>query len=191
MPGARDVAGRRYALALMDIARQHGTIDRWVDVVDTLAAMTSDPAYVAALQGDGMTDDRFEAILRQVLPDIAPVELNLFRLLRRKHRLALGPSIASYFRELRDEERHIVRAAVTTAVPLDEERVVAIRDAIARRTGGTVELEAHVDESLIGGMMLRIGDQLVDGSTRTRLRQMRQLLAEGGPLTRGAARAAS
>ena len=176
----RDIAGRRYALAAMDIARASGTFESWREAIEGLAALTQSPEFVAALQSDGMTDERFAAIVRQVVPGISDVQLNLFRLLRRKGRLALGPSIASYFAELLDQERGIVRARVRTAVPLDDAQREAIRERLAAETGRTVELETEVDPSIIGGAILQVGDQLIDGSTRRRLQRLRQELVTAG-----------
>ena len=103
---ARDVAGRRYALAIMAfLDDDESTADAWTEAVDALEALTSEGSYVAALQSDGMTDEQFQEIVRRVVPDIGEMQLNLLRLLRRKNRLALGPSIASYYRELLDERR--------------------------------------------------------------------------------------
>lgn len=176
---ARDIAGRRYALALAEIARGDQSFGRWAEVVDGLEALTSETSFVNALQGDGMTDERFQEIVRQVVPSIEPKEMNLFRLLRRKNRLALGPSIASYFHEIWDDERGIERATVRTAVPLDDPTRDRIREQIAQRTGKTIEMETEVDPSLIGGAVIRIGDRLIDGSTRSRLRQLRGRLQQG------------
>ena len=176
---ARDVAGRRYALAVVEIARAQRTFEHWAAAVDGLESLTQQSQFVSALQADGMTDARFAAIIRQVVPDIAPVELNLFRLLRRKSRLALGASIASYFRELWDEERGIERAVVRTAVPLGDVERVAIAQRLARDSGKQVALEAEVDPTILGGVVIRIGDRLVDGSTRTRLRALRERLQQG------------
>src|SRR5437762_13936743 len=92
----RDVAGRRYALAIRELARGDNSFDRWAAALDGLESLTQTPQFVAVLQSDGMTDERFQQIVRQVVPEIRPAELNLFRLLRRKSRLALGPSINSY-----------------------------------------------------------------------------------------------
>jgi F-type H+-transporting ATPase subunit delta len=176
---ARDIAGRRYALAIAEIARADQSFARWAEVVDGLAALTAEQRFVNALQGDGMTDERFQDVVRQVVPGIEQREMNLFRLLRRKNRLALGPSIASYFHEIWDEERGIERATVRTAVPLDDPTRDRIREQLAQQTGKTIEMDTEVDPSLIGGAVIRIGDRLIDGSTRTRLRQLRGRLQQG------------
>lgn len=176
MPAPRDIAGRRYALALIAIARDDRDFDAWSDAIEALADLTSQRAFVEALQADGMTDDRFQSIVRRVLPGVGQKQLNFFRLLRQKNRLALGASIASFFRELLDEERGIVRAEATSAIALDEGQRQRLLDKLARDTGKQVALEAHVDPALLGGLIVRIGDRMVDGSTRNRLRSLRNQL---------------
>lgn len=176
MAATRDVAGRRYALAILEIARADGSIDAWVEAAAALEALTAERRFVEALQGDGMTDERFAAIVRQVLPGAGEKQLNLFRLLRRKGRLALGPSIASYVRELVDDERGVVRALVTSAVELAEEQARRVQERVAAGTGREVHVETQVDPSILGGLTIRIGDQLLDGSTRTRLHNLRSQL---------------
>ena len=176
MAETRDVAGRRYAAAVLEIAREERSLDGWVEVVEALGMLTAEPAYVAALQADGMTDARFQAIVRRVAPAATPAQVNLFRLLRRKSRLGLGPSIASFFRELVDEERGVARAMVTTAVDLDGERRVQLERRLGEQTGRRVTVETRVDPAIIGGLVVRIGDRLLDGSTRTRLRHLRTQL---------------
>ena len=176
MAATRDVAGRRYAAAALAIAREERNLDGWVAAVEALESLTQRPEFVAALQGDGMTDERFQAIVRRVAPAVTPVQMNLFRLLRRKARLGLGPDIASFFRELVDEERVIARAVVTSAVELDDERRTALERRLAEQTGKQVTVETQVDPSILGGLIVRIGDRLVDGSTRARLRALRTQL---------------
>ena len=180
MAEARDVAGRRYALAIMAfVAEDEASAPAWSAAVDGLEALTSEPSYVAALQGDGMTDEQFQAIVRRVVPDIGQSQLNLLRLLRRKKRLALGASIGSYFRELLDDRRGVARAQVRTAVAIDDERRHWFSEQLAQLTGRSVELETEVDPEIIGGAVIRIGDRLIDGSTRARLRSLRQRLEQG------------
>jgi F-type H+-transporting ATPase subunit delta len=176
VPAPRDIAGRRYALALLAIARDDGDFDAWSETIDALEALTAQRAYVEALQADGMTDAQFQAIVRRVQPAIGAKQLNFLRLLRRKSRLALGASIASFFRELLDEERGVLRAEVTSAVALDEEQRRRLAEKLARDTGKQVQLETRVDQALLGGLVVRIGDRMVDGSTRSRLRSLRTQL---------------
>jgi F-type H+-transporting ATPase subunit delta len=173
MAGTRDVAGARYAAAVLAIAREEGNLDSWAAAVRALGELTAQPAFVQALQGDGMTDEKFQTVVRQVAPGITQMQLNLFRLLRRKSRLALGPSVASFFQDLLDEERGVARAVVTTAVDLDADRRAQLEQRLSAQTGKQVSVEAHVDPSILGGVVVRIGDRLLDGSTRTRLRHLR------------------
>ena len=140
----RDIAGRRYAIAIAELASERGESAQWDEAVDALDALTSSAAFVAALQSEQTSDDRLQSIVREAAPGIGQSQLNLFRLLRRKGRLVLGSSIASYYRELRDEEREIVRAEVRTAVALDDERRQAIVNRIREWTGKQVEIEAEI-----------------------------------------------
>ena len=176
MAGTRDVAGRRYATAVLALAREEGNLDSWVTALEGLESLTSRPEFVAALQADGMTDEKFQTIVQRVVPDVTPTQLNLFRLLRRKSRLGLGPDIASFFRELVDEERGVARAVVTTAVELEPDRLAQLEQRLAEQTGKRVTVETQVDPSILGGMVVRIGDRLLDGSTRARLRSLRTQL---------------
>lgn len=178
MAAPRDIAGRRYALAIAELASEHGDPEQWDEAVEALDALTATSAYVDALQGERSDDDRLQAVVREVVPGIGQLQLNLFRLLRQKARLALGPSIASYYRELRDEQRGVVRAEVRTAVELDDEQREAIASRLQQWTGQDVEIEAEVDPALLGGAVIRIGDRLIDGSTRGRLRGLREHLVQ-------------
>lgn len=172
----RDTAGRRYAAAILEIANADGDAPSWLAAVEALESLTSESRFVEALQADGMTDQRFDAVVLRVAPGLNAKQMNLFRLLRRKGRLGLGPSVASYFREMLDAERGVLRAVVTTAVELDDARREAVVRRIAEQTGRSVEVETRVDPSILGGMVVRIGDYLVDGSSRARLRSLRSQL---------------
>ncbi len=176
--GTRDVAGRRYAVAVLELAREKGNLDSWVEAVEALESLTSRSEFVAALLADGMTDENFQGIVRRVMPTVLPVHMNLFRLLRRKARLGLGADIASFFRELVDQERGVARALVTSAVEMEPERRLQLEHRLAEQTGCTVVLETRVDPRILGGLIVRIGDRMVDGSTRARLRGLRAHLEQ-------------
>ena len=74
----------------------------------------------------------------------------------------------------------MARAVAVTAVELDEDRRDALVRRLSEQTGKTIELEVEVDRDLIGGAVIRIGDQMIDGSTRRRLRQLREQLMQAG-----------
>ena len=75
MSGTRDVAGRRYASAILEIARDSNTLDSWSEAVEGLGALTAQPGYSEALQGDGMTDEAFQSIVKRVIPDISTEQM--------------------------------------------------------------------------------------------------------------------
>ncbi len=178
MSGTRDVAGRRYAVAVLGIAKSSGELDKWQEAIENLDVLTGNPSYVEILQGDGMTDDTFQNIVRRVMPDISANQINLFRLLRRKNRLALGPSIQSFFKELLDDEQNVARATVTSAVPLDESQTVEIADKLSTAMGKKIIVETKLDSSIIGGLVIRVGDRLIDASTRGQLGSLRTHIAK-------------
>ncbi len=175
----RDVAGRRYAVASADLARKHGDWEVWALSLEAFAQLTAEAGYVSVLAAEALDDERFQEIVRDAVPQAERLQMNLFSLLRRKRRLALGPSITSYFGEMWDAERGVVRAELRTAVAIVEEQRQQIATDLSRRSGGTVELTAKVDPALLGGAVVRIGDRLIDGSTRTRLRALRAQLVAG------------
>ena len=177
MSGTRDVAGRRYATAILEIARDSNTLDSWSEAVEGLGGLTAQPGYSEALQSDGMTDEAFQSIVKRVIPDISTEQMNLFRLLRRKNRLILGPSIQSFFQELVDEERNIARAMVTSAVELDGTQADDIAGKLSDALGKNIIIETRVDESIIGGLVIRVGDQLIDASTRGQLSALKSHIA--------------
>ncbi len=131
---------------------------------------------------DGATIDRVPLDRRlefvdRVL-DVAPGVRNLAKLLVVKRRVPLGPRVAELFARLADEQEGVIEAEVATAAELTPELRERIERALVQGLGGrSVRLSHRVDPSLLGGIVIRVGDKLVDGSVRTRLRLLRQHLA--------------
>ena len=118
-----------------------------------------------------------QALVDRSLAGVDPLVLNLARLLVRRRRTSLGPQIAQAFQELIDEAKGISHATVTSAVPLTDEDRAAVQRRLIDITGGPVVLETHVDENILGGLVVRIGDRLIDGSTKSRLLALKRKLA--------------
>ncbi|MGI8551182.1 MAG: ATP synthase F1 subunit delta, partial [Dehalococcoidia bacterium] len=118
-----------------------------------------------------------EALIDTGLADVGPEVRNLGRLLVTRGRANLAVQILSIYSERLDQARGIVHARITTAVPLSPEEEAAVRERLLRLTGQQVSIETAVDPAIIGGIIVRIGDQLIDGSARARLQQLKRRLA--------------
>ncbi|HET6281334.1 MAG TPA: ATP synthase F1 subunit delta, partial [Polyangia bacterium] len=118
------------------------------------------------------------AILEKILPRLAPTtEVQRFvLLLLDRRRITALPAIARAFGELVDQHAGRVRAAVVSAQPLGPGELDRIRRSLERRTGKTVVIEPSVDPTLIGGVVARVGDLVLDGSVRTQLALLREKL---------------
>ena len=114
--------------------------------------------------------------MERALAGVDPLVLNLARLLVRRRRTSLGSQIAEAFQELIDHAKGISHATVTSAVALSPDDKRAVDQKLREITGGEVILDTQVDEGILGGLVFRIGDHLIDGSTRSRLIALKQRL---------------
>jgi F-type H+-transporting ATPase subunit delta len=174
----RQIAARRYAEAAFQIAREQGTEERWLEGLSLMAAVFSDPEVVRVMQEARISTADKTGLAERALEGVDPLALNLARLLVHRGRTALAPQIAEAFREVVDAERGIAHAVVTTAVPLSEAEARAVNEKLREISGKQVVVETRVDEGIIGGLVARIGDKLIDGSTRSRLAALKRRLQE-------------
>jgi F-type H+-transporting ATPase subunit delta len=117
------------------------------------------------------------ALIERLLKSRVPEGVvKLAALLARKGRVDRLPAVAAEYRRLLDRRRGIVEARVTSAAPLSGDETEQLRDWVTRLTGRTVDLDVGVDEALIGGLTIRVGDTLLDASVRGRLERLRNQL---------------
>jgi F-type H+-transporting ATPase subunit delta len=105
--------------------------------------------------------------------------VNLVCLLVRRGRIEELPEVAAEFRHMLNEQRGTVDAVARTARPLTEEETAMLQEKVAQMTGRSVHLDVELDESLIGGLTVRVGDTLYDASVRGRLERLRERLVAG------------
>ena len=170
-------AARRYAEAAYLIAREGLREDEWRDGLQAIAALFGDPTAQRFFANSGVPVAPKSQLLEKALTGLPPDILNLARLLLRRQRTRLAPQIAQAYQEILDKENGVAHATVTSAVPLTPDELREVQQKVQEMTGGTVILQTEVDESIIGGLIVRIGDRLIDGSTRSRLLALRQRLA--------------
>ncbi|HEY5475329.1 MAG TPA: ATP synthase F1 subunit delta [Tepidiformaceae bacterium] len=168
-------AAKRYAQAAFDIALQANTIAAWRADLDDIAKVLAESGAAALLADQRVPLDRRLAMVDRTL-DVQPLALNLAKLLVSKGRSLDARWVTESFNRMADSQEGIVHARVTTAVDLSAEELDGIRRQLSERLGKTVVAEAVVDPSIIGGLVVQVGDRLVDGSVTTRLKSLRREL---------------
>jgi F-type H+-transporting ATPase subunit delta len=176
-------AALRYARALLDVAvKEKGDLQA---IERELAAFvdlfTEHPALAKVLLNPAVPVPRKRAAVADVLGLVKPTPMlaKLIALLADRDRLVLLPYLLAAYRDRLLEHQNVVRAEVTTAVPLGADQTQAIQRGLAQMTGRTVMLAAKVDPAIIGGVVARIGSTVYDGSITTQLQKMKQRLVEG------------
>jgi F-type H+-transporting ATPase subunit delta len=122
---------------------------------------------------------RLDLAVAAIGPDVSRPVLNLIILLLRRGRIELLPRVAQEFARLDDLRNHVIHATAISAAPMGTDEVRALTARLERLTGGSVELATDVDPSILGGVVVRLGDRLIDGSVRGRLERLRSKLASG------------
>jgi F-type H+-transporting ATPase subunit delta len=173
-------SARRYAEAAFEIADRDSTLEQWLKELE-LAAGTLAQEEVAKLLANPALPIavRAEAIQRALGGQLSDKARNLVLLLLRRGRIDLLPSVAREFRGLYEKRQGIVRATVISATPLGEDDQRALRQKLGQMAHGQVEMTLEVDPSILGGVIVRLGDRMIDGSVRGRLERLRTRLAAG------------
>jgi F-type H+-transporting ATPase subunit delta len=173
-------AARRYAEAAFELALAADSLDAWAKDLPTAAQLVGDERVARVVDDPSRPIAERRVILDRLLKRrVKPRALNLVGLLSERRRLDLLPAIAREYDQLLKRHRGIVTAVVTSAVPLTKDESKALVERLREMTGATVELEPRVDEGLIGGLTVRIGDRLLDASVRGRLERLRDQLIAG------------
>jgi F-type H+-transporting ATPase subunit delta len=169
--------GRRYAEAAFQLAERDGTVEQWLDQLERVAEATADPETIRRLEDPAVPFEvRRDALLGAVGDDALPALRNLLVLILRRRRLEQLGRIGREFRRLYNRREGITEATAVSATELDDADLRAVRERVERIAGGRVQLNVEVDPSLIGGIQLRLGDLLIDGSVRGRLERLRNEL---------------
>jgi len=161
---------RRYAAAIFDIALKQGTIDRTLSDVEGIAQVFGDRKLSFLLREPKIPAKRKETAVRQALASrVLPTSLNLALLVIQRELVEVMPNIASELKRMVMDYKNEAVAQVTTATRMDDAEQKLIKQALEDRTHKTILMETRVDPSILGGVIARVGDQLIDGSVRTRL----------------------
>jgi F-type H+-transporting ATPase subunit delta len=176
----RGAAARRYAQAVFDLAKQQGTLEQWRKDLALLNQLFGNEGVVSALEDPRTSQDAKHKLAEGLLGKqrVQPMAANLVRLLVERNRVHLMPRLVEAFDRMYNKEMGIIIAEVTTAVPLDQAHQSQVAKHLATLTGArTVDLRVKVDPSILGGIVARIGDELIDASVATRLSELAQRIS--------------
>jgi F-type H+-transporting ATPase subunit delta len=173
-------AARRYAEAAFELAVRDKAVDAWAEGLDMAAQIASDDRIRAFLDSPAAPLAERLALIDRVLDGKAPESVaRLVKLLATRRAVDRLPAILAEYRRLVNRDRGVVEALVTSAAPLTANETEALKTKVAAMTDRTVDLRVQVDDSLIGGLTVRIGDTLYDASVRGRLERLREQLVSG------------
>ena len=174
---------RNYAEALLALARKAGDLQAWGRLIDDVAsAVERDDRLRRVLEAPQISADAKNAVLAKAYEDRAPrLFLRYLQRLVMNRRQMLIPEIANEYRDLVDEAEGRVHAQVTVAKPVDDAERAAIARQLSHTIGKPVVPQVRVNPNIMGGIIVRIGDRVMDGSVRKRLGILRsRMLARAG-----------
>ena len=167
-----------YARSLFQVAAEHGILDeirvQLAEFVDALAA--SRDLQVFFFSPYFSSQEKKEGVHR-VIEGADERFVRFLELLAEKHRMPVAFRIRRVFEEMYAEENRMLEASITSAVEIDDDVVKQIGERIEEQTGRRVELTSHVDPDLLGGLVIRVGNTVMDASVRNRLERLRKNMA--------------
>jgi F-type H+-transporting ATPase subunit delta len=173
---------RQYAEAFVNAAAGGGDAEGAIEDLEAVEneALKKHPKFQQLLSSAQVSSAEKDRILQQVFEGrVEDVVLRFLRVLNRHGRLSLLSSLGSEARRVWDRRHHRIPVFIRTAVPLDPAQESSLRDRVARMISATPILHVSTDPSLIGGLVVQVGDQVCDASVRNRLEQLRHRLIEG------------
>lgn len=170
---------RRYAAALFDVTKGNHTLDAAQAGLAAVVALVNGLPELATVFASGAVPLAKKRALADALLAKMDVPKEIHRLIAAlgdRDRLGLLADVAAAFDARVRQERHILQANVTTAVPLSAERSAALASSLGKALGGTVTIDAHVDPSILGGVVARVGSLVFDGSVTRQLERLKTAL---------------
>ena len=167
-----------YARSLFEVAKEQDKLDELRGQLGEFADALNDnrDLQIFLFSPYFSTEEKKEGLHRAVT-NADPIFMNFLEALLERHRMPAIFRIRAQFDELWEDEHQLLPVEVTSAVELDERTVAQIGERIGEQTGRKVELSAHVDPDILGGIVLRVGNSVLDASIRNRLNQLRRQVA--------------
>jgi F-type H+-transporting ATPase subunit delta len=169
---------RRYALALYDIAERKGKVDEYIENIrEIVELMEGNSELYNLLKRPQISTSKkkktFETIFRGRIDDEL---LSFFLILIEKHRMLFLREKLIELEKIRLEKRNIILAEIKTVIPLVEDERQALRGKLESMYGKNIVFTERVDSSILGGVYVRVGNDVIDGTVKTKLNEMKELI---------------
>jgi len=173
MAGDITTIARPYAEAAFARARESMQVGAWGDALTTLSAIAADPVMAEQIGNPNLPRERLRDAILEVADGGIPSEVgNLISLLAANNRLSALPEITRLFEAFQVRHQGVRRVQVSSAFELEENTRRDLAAALEKRLGAVVEMTVETDPSLIGGIQIRAGDLVIDGSVRGKLHKL-------------------
>ena len=168
-----------YARSLFEVAKEHDVLDRIHDELGEFAeALEDDRTLQVFLFSPYFSSEEKREGVKKIVSDADERMVNFLELLAERHRMPAIYRIKREFDALWADENQLLPVTVTSAVELDESLVKDIGKRIQEQTGRKVELSSNVDPEVLGGLMVRVGNMVLDATVRNRLERLRKQVAK-------------
>jgi len=173
MAGDITTIARPYATAVFERAQETGEVASWSEALGLLAAIGGDPEFAGLIDNPNVPNEVARDIVLKVAGDALSAEQgNLVKLLAENDRLVLMPQLSGLFEEMRTAQDGSRVAQIRSAYALTKAEQQQLSAVLAAKLGGSVELTVELDKSLIGGVEIRVGDLVIDGTVRGKLAKL-------------------
>lgn len=168
---------RPYVQAAFEVAHKQADLKGWSDVMQTLKELLANAEVKAAVTNPRLKHSQVEDLMLQLAGKLNKEQSNFVRALVQSGRLTVIEEIAEMFEALRSEAEKSAQVTVSSAFELNDEQQRKIAAALKNRLGRDIKLSCKVDKALLGGIVIRMGDKVMDGSANTRLAELAYALA--------------
>ncbi|GAB3487073.1 F0F1 ATP synthase subunit delta [Marinomonas epiphytica] len=168
---------RPYAKAAFEVAREQGSITQWAEMLTTLAQVTMDPVLKKALENPAFNAEEKANALAEICAEAVSEQGKAYLLtLAVNKRLTLLPAISDLFQQFKLNYEKAVDVEFVSAFALSEEQTQVLAAALAKKLDRTINLTSDTDASLLGGVVIRTGDLIIDGSVRGKLAKLSEAI---------------
>ena len=176
----RVAVAAEYAQAVFDTAIEKGELDMWRADLNIIAATVREPTLAGILRSANLSPNQKMEAVSLRLVKVGTLALNFVRLLIEQDRMECIDEIVSEYERLLDAHYLGVEyVEVTSAIPLEKEHEERIARRLAEIRGKQIRLNTQTDPNILGGLIIRIGDRVIDGSVRSKLLELKQSLSGG------------